>query len=35
MLIAIKSLKTKNMTFRDDIIINLKYTNNFIDLYDL
>lgn len=35
MLMVIKSLKTKNMTFRDDIIINLKYTNNFIDLYDL
>lgn len=35
MLMVIKSLKTKNMTFRDDIVINLRYTNNFIDLYDL
>lgn len=34
MLILLKSLKTKIMTFRDDIIINLRYTNNFIDLYD-
>ncbi len=33
MLMVIKSLKTKNMTFRDDIVINLRYTNNFIDLY--